>query len=106
MTDQPMPTPGQTDVTPIARELFAELLGDQVAKGLATYGTPLQTFNGRNAVLDALHECIDLFQYLVQARIEHEQRARRIDELNRNLAECDREIAQLRAEMALKAETP
>lgn len=72
MNDQPMPTPGRTDVTPIARRVFFETLDDQEQKGIAKYGTSLQTFNGRDALLDAQQEAVDLFQYLVQARIERD----------------------------------
>lgn len=71
MTDQPMPSPGKQDVTPIARRVFFEILDDQERKGIAKYGTTLQTNNGRDALLDASQECVDLFQYIVQARLEH-----------------------------------
>lgn len=86
MTDQPMPTPGQQDVTPIARRMFVGILDAQEQKGIATYGTTLQTFNGRDALLDAMQEAVDLFQYVVQARIE--------------MAALKEENARLRAEVA------
>lgn len=35
--------------------------------GLAKYGTLLQAFNGRDALVDAYQEAIDLVQYLRQA---------------------------------------
>lgn len=38
--------------------------------GLRKYGTRLETFNGRDAHLDALQELLDLFVYLHQGRME------------------------------------
>jgi hypothetical protein len=34
--------------------------------GFETYGTPLQTFNGRDALQDAMEEALDACQYLYQ----------------------------------------
>lgn len=36
-------------------------------KGLETYGTTLQAFNGRNSLIDALEEVLDSIAYLKQA---------------------------------------
>lgn len=47
---------------------------DMVARnqqGIEKYGTPLQTFNGRNALWDAYQEALDLVVYLRQ-RIEED----------------------------------
>lgn len=46
------------------------MLQERVSKGIQTYGTTLQTFNGRSAVLDAMEEAVDLFQYLCQIELE------------------------------------
>lgn len=89
MTDQPMPTPGMQDVTPVARGSFLELLERREIRGIATYGTTLQTFNGRDAIQDALEEAIDLWQYLVQIRMER-------DVLLHENARLQRENAALR----------
>jgi hypothetical protein len=40
--------------------------------GAKRYGTPLQPHNGRNALLDAYEEALDLAVYLKQALIESE----------------------------------
>jgi hypothetical protein len=72
MTDQPLPTPGAVNVTPVARGLFLTMLLDREVKGIQTYGRSLETFNGRNAVRDALEEVVDAFQYLVQIQLERE----------------------------------
>ena len=38
--------------------------------GIKKYGTPLQAFNGRNPLVDAYQEALDLCVYLKQAHIE------------------------------------
>jgi hypothetical protein len=65
------PRQGVQDVTPL---LIADLEA-RAAAGLATYGRPLQTFNGRNAAQDALEEALDLAQYLKQVVLEQEAAA-------------------------------
>ena len=42
----------------------------QFKKGLAKYGTPLYTFNGRDAFEDAMQESVDGLMYLNQLRLE------------------------------------
>jgi hypothetical protein len=58
-------------------ELVVEDMRDRDAAGRSKYGTPLQPFNGRDALVDAYQECLDLCVYLRQ-KIE-EQRATRTD---------------------------
>jgi hypothetical protein len=65
------PRQGVQDVTPL---LIADLEA-RAAAGLATYGRPLQTHNGRNAAQDALEEALDLAQYLKQVVLEQEAAA-------------------------------
>lgn len=72
MQDQALPTPGRQNVTPIARAAFREMLDAREQKGIETYGTTLQTFNGRDPYRDALEELTDAIQYVHQARLEHE----------------------------------
>lgn len=40
--------------------------------GIAKYGTPLQPFNGRDALWDAYQEALDLAVYLRQAILERD----------------------------------
>jgi hypothetical protein len=40
--------------------------------GIETYGTPLESHNGRDALQDAYEEALDLACYLKQAMIERE----------------------------------
>lgn len=70
--EQPRPQRGGLDVTPVARGLFLQMLLERELKGIETYGTTLQTENGRDAVQDALEEAIDLWQYLVQISLERD----------------------------------
>lgn len=65
---QPMPQPGEEDVT---RAVIDDLRRRE-RKGIETYGTPLQTHNGRDALRDAYEEVLDLAQYLKQAIMERE----------------------------------
>ena len=56
------------------KEIVIEyVMADLVARaehGKQTYGTYLETFNGRNALQDAYEEALDLAMYLKQAILE------------------------------------
>lgn len=73
--EQAPPRAGQQDVTPIARREFLRMLAERASRGIATYGTTLQTFNGRDAIRDAKEECLDLWQYLCQIEMERDAAA-------------------------------
>lgn len=45
-------------------------LEERERQGITKYGTTLQTFNGRNALVDAYQESLNQSQYLKQAIIE------------------------------------
>ena len=64
MSDQPDPNPN--DGTPIW-ELVIEDMQARDRFGRARYGTPLQSYNGRDALRDAYDEALDLAVYLRQA---------------------------------------
>ena len=68
---QENPTPGKDRVTPYARKEFNRMLDDAERRGIETYGTTLETHNGRNVFQDAKEELIDLWQYLCQAELEN-----------------------------------
>jgi predicted Zn-ribbon and HTH transcriptional regulator len=82
---QPNPKPGKEDVTPVARAEFLRMLAEREAQGIATYGTTLQTHNGRDMLQDAKEEAVDLIQYLIGAEMERE-------DLRRELAEVKAEV--------------
>lgn len=63
---QPPPKPGAEDVT----VAVIEWLHERRERGIAKYGTTLQTFNGRDPVADAMEEHLDALQYLGQWRME------------------------------------
>lgn len=67
--DQPPPQPN--DGASIWDLVIADMRErDQV--GRARYGTPLQAFNGRDALKDAYAEALDLAVYLRQAIYERD----------------------------------
>jgi hypothetical protein len=68
---QSMPIPN--DEPGIHSMVIADLRGRE-ALGVKRYGTKLQARNGRNPLIDAYEECLDLAVYLKQAIIEQDLR--------------------------------
>ena len=67
-TPEPRPHKGQQDILP-------KVIEDLRARGIVgrnKYGTTLQTNNGRDALIDAYQEALDLAMYLKQAIIERD----------------------------------
>ena len=57
------------------QNVFPEVVWDLMNRaevGRETYGTYLQTHNGRSALVDAYHEALDLAVYLKQLLMEEE----------------------------------
>jgi hypothetical protein len=67
---QNQPRPGKLSVA----DFVLEDIRQRIEDGIEKYGTPLQTFNGRNALWDAYQEALDLVFYLRQAILENGQR--------------------------------
>lgn len=67
--DQVLPVPNDTEAI---HDLVAADLAERKAFGTRKYGTPLQAHNGRNALLDAYEEALDLCVYLKQAMVERD----------------------------------
>jgi len=65
---QDLPEEGQLAVAP---EMIQDIRA-RIAKGVTTYGSVLKTYNGRNALIDAYQEALDLALYLKQALMEQE----------------------------------
>ena len=62
--EQPAPVPNGL------RPVWGLVIDDMLARdrlGRERYGTPLQPMNGRDALVDAYQECLDLCVYLRQA---------------------------------------
>lgn len=70
MEDQPPPKANNS--RPIW-ELVVEDMKERDRVGRERYGTPLQAGNGRDALVDAYQEALDLVVYLRQAIAEREQ---------------------------------
>jgi len=60
---EPMPTPGRAVILP----LVVDDLKARSLEGTKKYGTLLQSHNGRDALMDAYQEALDLCMYLRQA---------------------------------------
>jgi hypothetical protein len=82
-TDQPLPKPGKKLVQErligfIRGEHFSNDVSFEITSGIEQrrelgikkYGTPVQTFNGRDALLDAWQESLDLLTYIYQLDLE------------------------------------
>lgn len=54
----------------IAKDELNNFLSRQFEKGIKKYGTPLMTFNGRDAFDDGMQEVVDLVMYFNQFHIE------------------------------------
>jgi hypothetical protein len=67
---QPNPKPGTRVVYPTAKSMFSTILRERYESGLVTYGTPLMTENGRDALWDAMEEIADGWMYLCQLWLE------------------------------------
>ena len=59
---------------PIIQDLVAQDLQERKRLGIERYGTGLQPFNGRNMLLDAYEEALDLACYLKGLMLEEELR--------------------------------
>lgn len=89
---QVMPTEGQQDVAvQVMRDVETQgMVGERIALamrintdvhkrieiGIQRYGHPLQTFNGRDAQIDAYEESLDLSNYLGQLTLEQPHNAK------------------------------
>lgn len=80
--DQPLPTQGREDV----QDALIQLIKQRRDLGIARYGRPLQTFNGRDAARDALEEALDLSAYLMQVALEMDTLRHTCDYLATRLA--------------------
>lgn len=59
---EPMPIPGKVSILPL-------VINDLMSRnetGIKKYGTTLQSYNGRDCLMDAYQEALDLCMYLRQ----------------------------------------
>lgn len=73
VTDQPPPT-AEDSSKPAVWDLVIADMRDRDHVGRQRYGTPLQPHNGRDALVDAYQEALDLAVYLRQAIEERRNR--------------------------------
>lgn len=71
---QPAPVGGGSSVANwlflrLEDDLVAELVQLRRGQGVERYGTELRMGNGRDPLVDALQEAVDLLMYLAQARM-------------------------------------
>ena len=64
IVDQPVPTPNER---PSIQSLVRQDLEEREQVGIQRYGTALQAHNGRDALVDAYQEALDLACYVRQA---------------------------------------
>lgn len=65
-SSQPAPSPGRQSIT----DAVIEDMLQRREQGTKKYGTELQSHNGRDALVDAYQEALDLVMYLKQAILE------------------------------------
>lgn len=68
-THEPDPRPGRLNV---ADYVLVDIQA-RIDAGEKKYGTRLQTHNGRDALMDAYQEALDLVMYLRQAILERDE---------------------------------
>jgi len=66
---EPMPTVGKADILPL---VISDLQRRNIM-GIKKYGTTLQSHNGRDCLMDAYQEALDLCMYLRQAIEERKE---------------------------------
>lgn len=66
--NEPDPKPGKTDIG----DLVINDIKARIELSKVKYGTVLQSYNGRDALMDAYQEAIDLCMYLKQAMEERD----------------------------------
>jgi hypothetical protein len=68
--DQPLPAPGELNV----QEVLSKVVIERMRYGIEKYGSPLETFNGRDPIRDVWEELIDALVYMTQVRLERGDR--------------------------------
>jgi hypothetical protein len=71
VTKQPSPVPNDR---PAIQDLVAADVAERKRVGIERYGTPLQAFNGRDALRDLYEELLDAVQYVRQLMYERDGR--------------------------------
>jgi hypothetical protein len=97
--DEPPPQPEDPSKPAVWHLVMMDMNArDQI--GRERYGTPLQPFNGRRALVDAYQEALDLVVYLRQELYEREQIDRALHEAQQALIRAG--VERDRLDAALK----
>jgi hypothetical protein len=67
------PAPQESEHPPVWTLVYGDMISRNVM-GKIKYGTPLRAFNGRDALVDAYQEALDLCVYLRQAIYERDHK--------------------------------
>ena len=100
-TIQDQPAPTHNALTPVW-DLVIQDMQERNQVGIQRYGTPLQPFNGRDALVDAYQEALDLAVYLRQAIVERTA----LDDLEQEHRMMRARNERLEAELAALIEQP
>lgn len=73
MLNTPQPDPIHNDL-PAVWDLVVRDMNERNIEGTKKYGTPLQPFNGRDPLVDAYQEALDLVVYLRTAIYERDNK--------------------------------
>jgi hypothetical protein len=89
-TPEPPPHRGRA----VVLDDLVAVLRERSDFGLRKYGTRLETWNGRDAHLDALQELLDLFAYMHQAAMERADLEAQLVKLHARVAELEGQQAR------------
>ena len=68
------------EVSPALKQRFSDWIDARTAIGVAKYGEPLRTDNGRDAEKDGFEELLDFCQYQEQSRQELKARVAELEQ--------------------------
>ena len=68
--NKPEPSPKNRPENPVVWDLVVQDMKDRNQTGVKKYGVALKPFNGRDPLIDAYQESLDLVVYLRQALFE------------------------------------
>jgi hypothetical protein len=88
---QHKPIAGKETVTKSAVDAIVSAITSQAEKGQAQYGSPLMTFNGRDAGQDAIEELADATVYVQQLRMERNDLVVALEKMQLRCVELERE---------------
>lgn len=77
--DQPLPEPGELNV----QQVLSKAVLERMQYGIDKYGSPLETFNGRDPIRDVWEELLDALTYMTQIRLERGDRLPGMDPADR-----------------------